>query len=146
MEDALLFNRGEVYYIYLMKMGKKALFINNNAAHVAITEPLNGADFTIDTALDTATGLKQLETQDYDIAVVIENNGAESWQLCEKIRNMTAIPLIVVSANTSPEACARAIYAGADYFMRKPFGPREFLARVNSLMQRPPVRQAVPIG
>jgi DNA-binding response OmpR family regulator len=146
MEDALVFNHSKVYYIEFMTMGKKALFINNNAAHAAITGPLNGADFTIDAAPDMATGLKQLETQDYDIVVVMENNGAESWQLCEKIRSLTNIPLIVVSANTSPEACARAIYAGADYFMRKPFGPREFLARVNSLLQRPSIRQAVPIG
>jgi DNA-binding response OmpR family regulator len=146
MEDALLFNRGWVYYIYVMKMGKKALFINNTANQTEITGPLAGAGFTIDAAPDMAAGLKQLETQDYDIAVVIASNGSESWQLCEKIKSITAVPLIVVSGNASPEACVRAIYAGADYFMRKPFGPREFLARVNSLLQRPIPRQAVPIS
>jgi DNA-binding response OmpR family regulator len=127
-------------------MGKKALFINSIPAYPAVAGLLAGAGFGVEVANGPEASMRRLETQTYDIAVVIESHGLESWQLCQRIRTLTAIPLIVISASASPEACARTIYAGADYFMRKPFGPREFLARVNSLLQRPSLRQAVPIG
>ncbi len=102
--------------------------------------------FGVDLAADADLGLRQLETQAYDIAVIIERHGSGSWQLCEKIKGITAIPLIVVDTNAGPDACARAIAAGADYFIRKPFGPLEFLARVNSLLQRSSQRQVIPAG
>jgi len=59
---------------------------------------------------------------------------------------MTITPIIVISPNASTETCVKAINAGADYFMRKPFGPLELLARIRSLLQRVPLRQLVPIG
>jgi two-component system OmpR family response regulator len=127
-------------------MGKKALFIGGTMAYPAVAGLLSEAGFGVTAGADPETGLRQLERESYDIAVVIDSHGSESWQLCQRIRGLTAIPIIVISASASPEACARAIYAGADFFMRKPFGPREFLARVNSLLQRPSLRQAVPIG
>jgi DNA-binding response OmpR family regulator len=127
-------------------MGKKALFINRTPVYPAAAGRLAESGFEVDVANEPESGLERLATQAYDIAVVIESNGPESWQLCRRIKNLTAVPLIVISASASPEACARAIQAGADFFMRKPFGPREFLARVNSLLQRPSPRQVVPIG
>jgi DNA-binding response OmpR family regulator len=127
-------------------MGKKALFINNIGAYPTVARLLTGAGFEVDVAADPETGLKKLAGQAYDIAVVIEGYDSESWRLYEEIKSLRTVPLIVIGASTSPVACARAIYAGADFFMKKPFGPQEFLARVNSLMQRSPLGQAVPIG
>jgi DNA-binding response OmpR family regulator len=127
-------------------MGKKALLFNNTLAHPLVAGLLTRTDFEVDLAPDYEIGVRQLEMQTYDITVIIESQGSESWQLCQKIRSLTDIPLIVISTNASPDACAKAIDAGADYFMRKPFGPLEFLARVNSLMQRSSPRQAIPIG
>ena len=107
---------------------------------------LTGTGFGVDVAHDSETGLRRLQLNDYDIVVVIENDGPESWQICRRIRSLTAVPIIVVSANASPDACARTINAGADYCLRKPFGPREFVARVNSLLHRSSLRQGVPAG
>lgn len=127
-------------------MGKKALLFNNTLAHPIVAGLLTRTGFGVDLAPDSEMGLRQLEMQAYDITVIIASHGSESWQLCQKIRSLTAMPIIVISTNASPDACARAIDAGADYFLRKPFGPLEFLARVNSLMQRSSLRQAIPIG
>jgi DNA-binding response OmpR family regulator len=142
----VLFTRGEVSYIEYVKMGKKALLFNNSLAHPLVAGLLTRTGFEIDLAPDSEMGLRRLEMQAYDITVIIESHGSEIWQLCQKIKNLTTIPLIVISTNASPDACARAIDAGADYFMRKPFGPLEFLARVNSLLQRSLPRQAIPVG
>jgi DNA-binding response OmpR family regulator len=146
IECSLLSVGNKVYYIESVETGKKALFINNTAAPPLLAGLLIGTGFGVDVAHDSETGLRQLELNVYDIAVVVENDGPESWQICRRIRNLTAVPLIVINANASPDACARAIHAGADYCLRKPLGPQEFLARVNSLLQRSSLRPALPIG
>ncbi|OGO08059.1 MAG: hypothetical protein A2Y92_00830 [Chloroflexi bacterium RBG_13_57_8] len=135
-----------MYYIENVETGKKALLINNAPALLPLAGLLAGTGFAVDVANDPGTGLRRLEAGAYDIAVVMENDGLESWEFCRKIRELTAVPLIVVNARASPDACARAINAGADYCLRKPFGPGEFIARVNSLLQRASTRQALTIG
>ena len=126
-------------------MSEKVLFINNITARSMIPELLARTGYEVDAVYDFDTGLGQLGSRAYDMAIMLESPFAESWQLCEKIRQVTVIPLIVISANASAETCVKAINAGADYFMRKPFGPLELMARINSLFQRIPSRQAVPL-
>jgi len=146
IKASLLFRWNEVYYSKFVKMGKKALLVKNTLLCPPLEKVLSEADFGVDVATSWETGLRQLVSQAYDIAVVIDNHNLESWQYCRIIKSMTDIPLIVINADATPETCARAINAGADFFMRKPFGPLEFLARVNSLLQRPSYRQAEPVG
>lgn len=127
-------------------MSKKVLLINDLTARPIIPELLKKAGYGVDVVHDSDAGLRQLDNQAYDVVIMLESPAAESWQLCEKIRNLTDIPLIVISSSASTETCVKAINAGADYFIRKPFGPLEFLARVNSLLQRTPLREPVPVG
>jgi DNA-binding response OmpR family regulator len=126
-------------------MNKKVIFINNVGSASLVPELLSGTGYRVVTALDAETGLRHLEAQSYDMTILLENPLAASWVLCEKIRRLSAAPLIVISFNASTETCVKSISAGADYFMRKPFGPLELLARVNSLFQRTLYRQAVPL-
>ena len=140
----LLSPADKVYYIENVKTVRKALIINTTVGQPLLPGLLTNARFFVDTASDTKKGLRLLETMSYDIIVAVENRSSESWQLCRKIKSRTAVPLIVISANASPEDCARAIAAGADYFLRKPFGPREFEARINSLLNRAMIYRAAP--
>jgi len=127
-------------------MSKKVLFINNVTSHSYVPELLAGTGYEVDLAYGSAAGLRRLDKQDYDVAIVLESSHAESWQLCEKIRSLTTVPLILISSHASTETCVKAINAGADYFMRRPFGPLELLARVNSLLQRTASHQPIPLG
>jgi len=123
---------------------KKALIINCTMGQPLLPGILTGARFFVDTASETLKGLRLLEIGSYDIVVVVENRSPESWQVCRRIRDLSSVPLIVISANAGPDACARAIEAGADYFLRRPFGPRELVARVNALLKRPLAPQPSP--
>lgn len=102
--------------------------------------------YQVDVVHNPDAGLRQLDAQAHDIIIVEASPEAESWHLCEKIRRLSGMPLIVISLKASASSCVRAINAGADYFLRKPFGPLEFLARVQSLIQRASPRQSVPVG
>ncbi len=134
------------YKIKFVTMNKKVLLINNISYRPVIPELLIKAGYRVDVTHDSEEGLRRLDNQAHDIVIVMESPAVEVWQLCVKIRNLTAIPLIIISSNASTETCVKAINAGADYFVRKPFGPLEFLARVNSLLQRAPSRQPVSLG
>lgn len=121
------------------------LVINNVGADSLIPDILADNGYDLDVASDAETGLRWLGGHSYNLAIVLESPVAESWRFCEKIRRLTGIPIIVISPDASAETCVKSISAGADYFMRKPFGPLELLARVGSLSQRASYRQAVTI-
>lgn len=117
-------------------MGKKVLIVNNIRSLLLISGLLSRIGYEVDMVHGVDDGLAKLEEQTYDIIIVLESPAVESWAICERIRNLTVTPLIVISLNASTETCVKAINSGADYFLRKPFGPLEFLARINSLRQR----------
>jgi len=127
-------------------MNKRVLVIDNAVSYLASSQLLSKEGYAVDTVHNTNAGLQQLDAQAYDAIIVQESPEAESWQLCEKIRRLSGMPLIVISTNASANTCVRAINAGADYFMRKAFGPQEFIARVQSLLQRAPINQPAPVG
>jgi two-component system KDP operon response regulator KdpE len=57
-------------------------------------------------------------------------------ELCRKLREWTAIPVIVLSAVGDEDAKVRALAAGADDYITKPFGPRELIARLEANLRR----------
>jgi two-component system, OmpR family, response regulator len=125
-------------------MNKKVLFINKANPASIIPELLAGAGYEVMALNDASSGLNHLESRPYDIVILVENAQAESWMLCSEIRRRTASPLIVINSGANTEACVKAINAGADFFIRKPFGPMELTARVNALFQRAAAPQPVP--
>jgi two-component system KDP operon response regulator KdpE len=57
-------------------------------------------------------------------------------ELCRRLREWTEVPLIVLSAVGDEEAKVRALAAGADDYVTKPFGPRELVARLQANLRR----------
>ena len=128
-----------------MVMNKKVLIIDNTVSHMTSYPLLIKEGYEVDMVRNPNVGLRQLNVEAYDVIIVQESPEAESWRLCEKIRHLSGRPLIVISKNASTETSVKAINAGADYFIRKPFGPLELIARVQSLLQRTPLKQPEPI-
>jgi two-component system KDP operon response regulator KdpE len=57
-------------------------------------------------------------------------------ELCRRLREWTAIPVIVLSAVGEEEPKVRALAAGADDYIVKPFAPRELVARLQANLRR----------
>jgi two-component system KDP operon response regulator KdpE len=57
-------------------------------------------------------------------------------ELCRRLREWTEMPLIVLSAVGDEDAKVRALAAGADDYVTKPFGPRELIARLQANLRR----------
>ena len=57
-------------------------------------------------------------------------------EVCRLIREEQATPIIVLSARGAEADKVRALDAGADDYVTKPFGPEELLARVRAALRR----------
>jgi DNA-binding response OmpR family regulator len=56
--------------------------------------------------------------------------------LCQRIREISDVPILILTAMSAEAEAARALEAGADDYIRKPFGATEFLARVRAALRR----------
>jgi two-component system KDP operon response regulator KdpE len=65
--------------------------------------------------------------------VLPDGDGA---QLCRRLREWSAMPLIVLSAIDEEEHKVRALDAGADHYLTKPFAARELIARLHATLRR----------
>lgn len=57
-------------------------------------------------------------------------------ELCRRLREWSDMPVIVLSAVGDEDAKVRALAAGADDYVTKPFGPRELVARLEANLRR----------
>jgi len=60
----------------------------------------------------------------------------DGFELCRRIREQSAVGIIVVSARTSEPDKVRALNLGADDYLTKPFGVDELLARMMATLRR----------
>jgi DNA-binding response OmpR family regulator len=89
---------------------------------------------------ETATGeegLRALYAGRPDVVVLdIGLPGLDGWQVLERIRQLTDLPVVMVSAHDDELEKVRALQAGADDYVTKPFGAPELLARLQVQVRR----------
>src|SRR5215469_15515100 len=97
-------------------------------------------------ALPASTGEEALDVaaiQPPDAAIVdLLLPDMDGVELCRRLREWTQMPLIVLSAVGDEDAKVRALAAGADDYVTKPFGPRELIARLEANLRRNAPEQA----
>ena len=62
--------------------------------------------------------------------------GINGLDLCRKIKEKYKIPIIMVTAKVGETDAVLGLELGADDYVRKPFSPRELMARVRSVIRR----------
>jgi two-component system KDP operon response regulator KdpE len=90
--------------------------------------------------LATATAKEALDTaavENPDAAIIDlvlpDGNGVE---VCAELRAWSEMPILVLSAIGEEQEKVRALDAGADDYITKPFGPRELVARLEAALRR----------
>jgi two-component system phosphate regulon response regulator PhoB len=76
--------------------------------------------------------------------------GIDGYEVTRRLRLADGddhLPILILSAFAEDRQAAQALAAGADAYMRKPFSPRELLAKAGSLvLQHRPRSRAVAAG
>ncbi|MFC2003862.1 response regulator transcription factor [Chloroflexota bacterium] len=82
-------------------------------------------------------GIEIAESEHPDI--IILNVGLldmSGFEVLERIRRFSSVPIIILSAKTSEAEEVRALDKGADDYVRIPFGPTNILARIMAILRR----------
>lgn len=58
------------------------------------------------------------------------------WEVCEKIREFSNVPIIMLTAMSDKVDLVKGLNTGADDYITKPFDERELEARVNAILRR----------
>lgn len=60
----------------------------------------------------------------------------DGWEVCEKIRKTSKVPIIMLTARTDEKDELQGFDLGVDEYIAKPFSPKILVARVNALLRR----------
>ena len=89
--------------------------------------------------------LKSFFTARPDLALLdLEMPGMDGFELCERIRQMSDVPIIFLTAFGSEAHRVKGLQVGADDYVVKPFSKDELVARVEASLRRasmPPVQR-----
>jgi two-component system, OmpR family, KDP operon response regulator KdpE len=98
---------------------------------------LRGAGFEVDatTTGEEALDRAALRTPDAALTELVLPDG-DGVSVCRQLREWSAMPLVVLSEVGDEDQKVRALEAGADDYLTKPFGPRELIARLHAIMRR----------
>ena len=72
-----------------------------------------------------------------DLVVLdVEMPKLDGWKVLERLREVSDVPVLMLTARTEEPYKVRGLRAGADDYVTKPFGPPELLARVDAILRR----------
>ena len=102
-----------------------------------VTELLERAGLSVEQAEDGRSGLRALHKTPPDLVVLdVSMPDLDGWQTLERIRDLSEVPVLMLTARGEELERVRGLQAGADDYVVKAFGRQELLARVQALLRR----------
>jgi DNA-binding response OmpR family regulator len=68
----------------------------------------------------------------------------DGWEALERIRELTWVPILMVTAHDDVPERVRGLRGGADDYIIKPFEPAELVARVETALRHAAAREPAP--
>jgi len=120
-----------------MSRGRILIVDDDEDVRGLVRELLERAGHTVREAEDGREALKMLYDARPDLIVLdIAMPELDGWSTLERIRDMTDVPVLMLTAREGELEAVRGLRAGADDYVRKPFGRQELLARCGALLRR----------
>jgi phosphate regulon transcriptional regulator PhoB len=105
-----------------------------------LTYNLKKEGYRVDEATEGADALRMAREHPYDLIVLDLMlpglSGMEVCRIMKQDRKTAAIPIIMLTARSEESDKVAGLETGADDYITKPFGIREFLARVRTVLRR----------
>ncbi len=107
---------------------------------------LTGAGYEVDDAKTGQEGLEKVREFRPDLVLLdINMPGMGGFETCKALRTDPNIAIIMLTVRDSEADKVRALDAGADDFVTKPFSTPELLARIRAALRRLAVPQSAPV-
>ncbi|MEQ1572639.1 MAG: response regulator transcription factor [Vicinamibacterales bacterium] len=119
-------------------MATRILIVDDEPNILATVSPLLRArGYEVYSAMSGRAGLEALERDKPDLIVLdLGLPDIDGVEVCRLVRETSNVPIVVLSARGAEGDKVRALDAGADDYVTKPFGAEEMLARVRAALRR----------
>jgi two-component system, OmpR family, KDP operon response regulator KdpE len=98
---------------------------------------LRSAGYTVEAAQNKAEAMAALASRPPDALVLdLVLPDGQGVDVCREVRSWSRLPIVVLSAVGDEREKVRALDAGADDYVTKPFGTDELLARLRAVLRR----------
>ncbi len=112
-----------------------------------IAEYMRRSNHTCFTADDGTDALMILKNNPMDLMILdIMMPNLDGFTVCKLAREISNLPIIMLTAKGSEDDKLKGYDLGADDYMTKPFSPKVLLAKANALLRRSPVLLADTIN
>ncbi len=86
---------------------------------------------------DAKMGYEAFFKDDYDIAIIdLMLPNMDGMTICRKIREVSDVPIIILTAKESESDQVLGLEMGADDYVTKPFSPLTLMARIKAVTRR----------
>lgn len=93
--------------------------------------------YDVEVAKDGDEALQMIRDGEFDLVILdIMLPGADGYEVCRSIREVSAVPILFLSARDTELDKVVGLEIGGDDYLTKPFGIRELQARVKALLRR----------
>lgn len=142
---------GGIWYELGMKRSSVLVVDDEEDVRGLIRLLLERAGLDVTEAGSGREALRRLHQVHPDLVVLdVTMPELDGWQALERIRDLSDVPVLMLTARAAELDKVRGLKAGADDYVTKPFGRQELLARVEALLRRsagpPEVREAYADG
>ena len=102
-----------------------------------LTIILKPQGFTVYHACDGKDGLKNAYELHPDLIILdVMMPCIDGWNVCTRLRELTDVPILMLTARSAEADVVRGLVSGADDYMKKPFSKAELEARIRALLRR----------
>lgn len=128
------------------KQALKILVVDDEAqVRRALRAVLNGYGCTVIESADGEEALAEVKADRPDLVLLDFNlPGIAGLEVCKRIRQLSDVPIIMVTVRDSEKDKVLALDGGADDYLVKPFGTQELLARVRAATRKAAKAEEVP--
>ena len=103
----------------------------------AMSQLLRSSAYVVVTATNGRTAVQAVERHNPQLIVLdLGLPDIDGVEVCRLVRQSTMTPIVVLSARGAEGDKVRALDAGADDYVTKPFGAGELLARIRAALRR----------
>jgi len=123
----------------MVSLKNKKVLVIDDEDDIRLVEAtrLERAGYAIVVAADGREGLRRFYDDRPDLVVLdIAMPKMDGWQVLKRIREVSNLPVLMLTAAAQDRDKVRGLRGGADDYITKPFSGEEFLARVEAALRR----------